>query len=142
MASKNETPILNFLRTANLVTFPFAFALSIAHTATTPNSLFPVISLVPQSASTIFSGAVLYFEKRRKARQPIVLEGSENEKRQIRNSLIFVGDFTFAATLLTCMVFSWIHLQTGGCYSYYQCHNYPVDTMLGVYATVPFMINM
>lgn len=141
MAPKEEAPIVNILRTACLATYPFAFALSIAHTATSNGQLFPAISLLPQTASFLFSGAVLHFSKQHKALQQIRLQDdAEKQKRRITNATTFLGDTILAVSLTTCMVFSWITLQNQWGHHYYSTS--PGETMLGTYATVPFMINM
>jgi len=141
MASKNETPVLNFLRAANIVTYPVAFTLSIAHAATSHDGLFPAIALVPQTASALFSGAILYFGKLRREHRHVEFDdGSENKRRRVRNATAFVGDVILAASLMTCMVFTWLHREARQYYQYYYS-NLEI-TILGTYATVPFIINM
>ncbi|KAF2707288.1 hypothetical protein K504DRAFT_458730 [Pleomassaria siparia CBS 279.74] len=145
MASTDPTPVMTFLRQTTLATYPFAFVLGIAHAATASNGLFPAISLVPQTASALLSALVLHLDSQRRnkvaahSRHGLAVNHGEDKRRKTRNIMTFAGDFSVFATLLTCLIFSWIELSK---YNSYWDHPNSSETMLGTYATVPFMTNM
>jgi hypothetical protein len=149
--AKDEAPISTFLRQVCIGTFPFAFSLGIAHAATSSNSLFPAIAIVPQTFSTLFSLAIVYFSAKRLNHSNgslgttgVVFLPKEDSKRRLEKAWVFLGDLLALAGLLTCMVFTWLTL--GSDHSYWwngQYYGPPAkETVLGTYATVPFMFNM
>ena len=140
--AKDEAPISTFLRKACVVTFPFAFSLGIAHAAS--SNIFPAITLVPQTFSTLFSIAIVYFSSKRlnhsngsPGTTGVVYLAKEDPKRRLEKFWVFLGDLVALAGLLTCLVFTWLTL---GSRSYWW--NSMGEVILGTYATVPFMINM
>lgn len=153
-ANPDPNPISTLLRRTCIVTYPFAFSLGIAHAAISSNGLFPAIALVPQTVSAIFSVSLLYLDVPRRSRKHAssirLAVGADDEddggdkpmNSKVMNLAIFLGDFMIVGGLLTCMVFAWLSLGTWQYryYGYYSCRG--SETVLGTYATVPFMINM
>lgn len=141
--AKEETPISTFLRKVCICTFPFSFSLAIAHAATS-NNVFPALTLLPQTFSTSFSLAIVYFSAKRLNHSDgslgttgVVFLTKEDSKRRLEKFWVFLGDLVALAGLLTCMVFSWMMLARHA-----DWWNNGSKTVLGTYATVPFMVNM
>ncbi|KAF1996002.1 hypothetical protein P154DRAFT_623518 [Amniculicola lignicola CBS 123094] len=130
------SPLDRGLRKATIATFPFAFALCIAHAAVAHNVL-PAITLVPMTASTALSVIWVYVDKVRQA-GGIVKNGRPKHKAQV--AFLFFLDFLAGAGLLTALIFCWILMPQGSNNWYYYDAHYN-RIMLGTYATVPSMIN-
>ncbi|KAF2787189.1 hypothetical protein K505DRAFT_421927 [Melanomma pulvis-pyrius CBS 109.77] len=152
-AHPDPNPISTLLRRTCIGTYPFAFALGIAHAAVSEDGLFPAITLVPQTVSAIFSVSLLYLDVPRRSRKHAASvglavgaddedDGDEPMNSKVLNLAIFLGDFMIMGGLLTCMVFSWLALGSWR-YGYYGYNTRQgPETVLGTYATVPFMMNM
>jgi hypothetical protein len=144
MAAQDPAPITTFLRKVCIGTYPFAFSLGIAHASSASDGLFPAISLVPQTFSALFSVSILYSDAQRRNHEHahgslgVVNLTKKDGSKRLRTFGIFVGDLCALAGLMTCMVFSWIMLD-GRTYYYWDGAS---STVLGAYATFPFMINM
>jgi hypothetical protein len=144
MAAQDPAPVTTFLRKVCIGTYPFAFSLGIAHASTAQGGLFPVIALVPQTFSTLFSVSILYSDAQRRNREHahgslgVINLAKKDGSKWLRTFGIFMGDLSALAGLMTCMVFSWITLGSA-MYYYWDGAS---STVLGTYATIPFMINM
>ena len=134
------SPTDSVLRKASIITYPFAFGLSIAHAAVEVK-IFPAISLLPMTFSTIFSISLVYIDVLRKAHACSSVTAADpfhkpNQNKH-RAAAMFGGDLLFGTGLLICMILTWIFFpEKRG----WTCDQRAI--MLGTYATVPYMINM
>ncbi|KAF2198774.1 hypothetical protein GQ43DRAFT_443066 [Delitschia confertaspora ATCC 74209] len=125
------------LRKTMVLTFPFAFTLSIAHVAV-EHIVCPVVTLVPMTFSSLLSLGLLYKDAMHKRHASTnVIRLDTGRKRKVWGAVTFILDSVIGGGLLACLIITWILMP-----SQTRQFRSQREMMLGTYATVPFMINM